>query len=49
MAVDVLGNGFYFDSPFSSVMNDDAIQNQVMTLGFAAGDMDTTRKAYWWS
>ena len=42
MAVDVLGNGFYFDSPFSSVMNDDAIQNQVMTLGFAAGDMDTS-------
>ena len=40
MAVDVLGSGFYFDSPFSSVMNDDAIQNQVMTLGFAAGDMD---------
>ena len=42
MAVDVLGNGFYFDTTFSSVLDTDALQKQDMTLGFAAQDMLST-------
>ena len=44
MAVDVLGNGFYFDTAFSSVLDTDALQKQDMTLGFAAQDLLSTSK-----